>query len=82
MKKLFTLLALFVVLSASAQKNYNLDEKKPKTEAQLIGKADKTQNTATYQGKQHAVYTSPNGKLFIVYLNRKGNWSKKYIPAE
>lgn len=72
---------LFLFIQVASAQTYNLDtmKKVPKTEQQLIGKATATNETAKYNDKTYPVYKSVNGKLFIVYLNRNGNWSKKYI---
>lgn len=80
MKKILFTAMLLAALSASAQKTYNLD--KPKTETQVIGKAAKTEDVATYKGQSYPVYRSERGTLFIVYLNKNGNYSKKSIPKE
>lgn len=81
MKKL--LLVLFVILTTSiySQEVFNLDTitKKPKTEAQLIGKSTKTLDLAIYKGVKYPVYNSVKGKKFIIYVNRNNNLSKKYI---
>lgn len=80
MKKLFiTAALLFAMTTMTAQKNYDLDA--PKTETQLIGKAEKTADTATYKDQNYTVYQSVKGKLFIVYINKKGNPAKKYIST-
>jgi hypothetical protein len=77
MKKLLITAMLLLSLSSFSQKVYDLD--KPKTETQLIGKATKTEDKATYHEKTYTVYESEKGKLFIIYVNKKGNYSKKYI---
>lgn len=64
-------------LNTFGQEVYNLD--KPKTETELIGKAEKTQDKAIYKGIEYNVYKSAKGKLFFVYTNRNGNKSKKYV---
>lgn len=80
---MFTLLLLILTtVSASAQKyNFDTAAKMPKTEAQTIGtKSVKTADKAVYKTISYPIYKSVNGKLFIVYKNSKGNYSKKYIP--
>jgi hypothetical protein len=78
MRKLFLcLLFLIGIQTISAQEVYNLD--KPKTEKELIGKAEATFNTAIYQKMTYPVYKTAKGKLFIVYINKKGFPAKKYI---
>ena len=71
------MLFLFAIQTISAQEVYNLD--KPKTEQELIGKAELTMNSAIYQKLSYPVYKTAKGKLFIVYINKKGVPAKKYI---
>jgi hypothetical protein len=59
------------------QEIYDLD--KPKTEQQLIGKSVKTKDIAIYKTVKYPVYKTEKGKLFIVFLNKKGTYSKKYV---
>jgi hypothetical protein len=75
---ILALLLLCITVSYS-QKTYNLDA--PKTEAQLIGKATKTSDFAIYKTIKYPVYISEKGKMFIVYKNIKGNYSKKYLQT-
>jgi len=77
MKKLIIITLLLLSLNSFSQKVYDLDA--PKTEQQLIGKATKTSDKATFKTLSYTVYQSEKGKLFIVYVNKKGNYSKKYI---
>ena len=77
MKKLIIATVLLFSLNSFSQQVYDLD--KPKTEAQVIGKATKTEDKAIYQKQTYIVYKSTKGKLFIVYVNKKGNYSKKNI---
>ena len=72
-------LLLFCIAVSYGQKTYNLDA--PKTEAQLIGKATKTTDFAIYKTVKYPVYISTKGKMFIVYKNTKGNYSKKYLQV-
>lgn len=83
MKKIILAAFLFAALSATAQKTYNLDapkEKKPKTEVEMIGTAERTADVALYKGQTYPVYKSSRGALFILYTNSKGNLTKKYLP--
>jgi hypothetical protein len=78
MRNLFiTALFMLFTLTATAQKHYDLDQ--PKTEIQTIGKAKATKSTATYKAKEHTVYESAKGKLFIVVTSKKGTFYKKYL---
>lgn len=77
MKKLFLILLFLLTITVSAQEVFNLD--KPKTEIELIGKAERTTNVAIYKSISYSVYQSAKGKLFIVYINKKGNPAKKYL---
>jgi len=73
MKNLFIIAFLFLSLSMSAQKVYNLDKKKDTTSAV------KTADMAIYKGKQLPVYKSNRGKLFIYVVSKTGNTYKKYL---
>lgn len=74
-------LVLFAVLTANAQRTYNLDtlSSKPKTEQDLKTKATLTQDTAIYKGESYPIYLSSKGKKFIIVLSKKGNYYRKYI---
>lgn len=64
-------------------KVFNLDEKKPKTKEQQIGKSTITNDKAIYKGVEYPVYITEKGKLFIVYPNKEGTgYNKKYIKQE
>jgi len=80
MKTVIILVFLFVG-QLHAQQIVDLDvlDKTPKTEQQLIGKSVKTADQARFKGKLFPIYTSVNGKQFIVYQNSRGNWTKKYL---
>lgn len=80
-KSIFTIILTLFSLVVFGQEVYNLDNIKnePKTEIQLIGKSTKTNDKAIYKGIEYTVYKSVNDKLFIIYLNSKNNYSKKYI---
>ena len=80
-KSIFTIILTLFSLVVFGQEVYNLDNVKhePKTEIQLIGKSTKTKDKAIYKGTEYPVYKSVNDKLFIIYLNSKNNYSKKYI---
>lgn len=75
----FFLLFILGSLCLNAQ-TYDLTPKPFKTEQEAIGTAKKTTETATYKGVEYPVYIGSRGGKFIVYLNSKGHWSKKYIP--
>lgn len=80
MKKLIFLIIMFIgSLSMNAQA-YDLTPKPFATEQEAIGTAKKTTETALYKGVEYPVYIGSRGGKFIVYLNSKGHWSKKYIP--
>jgi hypothetical protein len=87
MKKLFIICILLILVNTfccSGQITYNLDvvAKEPKTEQQLIGKSQFTGDFGILRGKTYPVYLSVNNKLFIVYQNSKGNWTKKYLTRK
>jgi hypothetical protein len=73
MKNLFLITLLFLSLSMSAQKVYNLD-KKDTTSSAVI-----TKDVAIYHGEKLPVYKSKNNKLFIYVTSKKGNKYKKYL---
>jgi hypothetical protein len=73
MKNLIITAFLFLSLSMSAQKVYNLDKKKDTTSA------TKTADVAIYHGEKLPVYKSARGKLFIYVVSRTGNRYKKYL---
>jgi len=77
MKKLFiTAMLLLSFIGANAQgKIINLDKKKDSTE-----QAKPTGDIAIYQGKEHPIYVSKNGKYYILVISKKtGNVYKKYL---
>ncbi len=73
MKNLFLITLLFLSLSMSAQKVYNLD-KKDTTSSNI-----KTADVAIYHGEKLPVYKSKNNKLFIYVTSKKGTKYKKYL---
>ncbi len=75
MKNLFLIAFLFLSLSMSAQKVYNLD-KKDTTSSNI-----KTADVAIYHGEKLPVYKSKNNKLFIYVTSKKGNKYKKYLNS-
>jgi len=75
MKHLFIIAFLFLSLSMSAQKVYNLD-KKDTTSSNI-----KTADVAIYHGEKLPVYKSKNNKLFIYVTSKKGNKYKKYLNS-
>jgi hypothetical protein len=74
MKNLFIIAFLFLSLSMSAQKVYNLDKKKNTSSG-----ITKTADVAIYHGKQMPVYKSIRGNLFIYVVSKSGNTYKKYL---
>lgn len=73
MKNLILIAFLFLSLSMSAQKVYNLDKKKD------TATATKTADVAIYQGQKLPVYKSARGKLFIYVISKSGKKYKKYL---
>lgn len=82
MYKLITLISILLSTLMYSQKVYDLDIKTPKTFEELVGSSEETKDKAVYKGNTYTVYKSKTGKLFIVYMNKKGNYTKKYIPKE
>ncbi len=84
MKTLLTFLLLFFINIISAQQTYtiNKETKLPKTEQQLIGTAQQTQDNARYNNTLYPVYKSTRGKLFFIYKNKNNNYSKRYINLD
>ncbi len=76
MKNLLITAILFLSLSMSAQKIYNLDKKKDTTST-----ATKTEDVAIYHGEKLPVYKSKNNKLFIVVTSKAGKKYKKYLNS-
>lgn len=83
MKKLILIIGLIAtqILTAQEQpKVFNLDEKKPKTKEQVIGKSEKTIHTAIWKGQNYEVYKNNKGAMFIVIQNKnKNGYTKKMI---
>ena len=64
-------------------KIFNLDVKKPKTQAEQLVKSTITSNKAIYKKNTYPVYQTSKGKLFIVYPNKDNTgYNKKYIKQE
>jgi len=76
MKNLIIIAFLFLSLSMSAQKVYNLDKKKDTASTNV-----KTSDVAIYHGEKLPVYKSTRGKLFIYVVSKSGNKYKKYLNS-
>lgn len=76
MKNLIITAFLFLSLSMSAQKVYDLDKKKDTTSTNV-----KTNDVAIYHGEKLPVYRSKNNKLFIYVTSKKGTKYKKYLNS-
>jgi len=73
MKNLIFIAFLFLSLSMSAQKVYNLDKKKD------TSSVTKTADIAIYHGAEVPVYKSARGKFFIYVVSKSGKTYKKYL---
>lgn len=85
MKKIITILSLFVVFTAQAQTkavkdangNYTVSHKADTTGSKPTG------HTFTdRKGQSYPVYLSVNGKLFYYRTSRNGNVYKAYIKTD